>query len=225
MTSARRVLLCTALLALTVACHGERELARASAKHAKRLDGLLKAGRLQLVTASRQAVDRRGALPVAARQWQAPSLADVHYWGRRACDMANAQRAQWGRPALSYSGTLSVQSRSHSHWMSSWNLFQHQNVGALAWNIYDTQWNRYIYFRATGENIATAGWRSWDVANDFHWQWVYSPPHYQNMMGTGHTHCGVGFYWDGWRIWGTQLFGAHPWNQWFGNELDGVTPR
>lgn len=60
----------------------------------------------------------------------------------------------------------------------------------------------------TAENIAMSRPRSSNVAWDAHVQWWHSPPHFQNMLGTKHTHCGVGIRFDSQgRWWGTQLFG------------------
>lgn len=155
-------------------------------------------------------------LPEISRQY------DIHYMGRRACDMVNNERARYGLPRLWYSGTLTDRSVAHSQWMYTYYSFSHQNIGGVWFYVYDLQRGFNHIMRGNGENIALSVHRSVDVAGDFHWQWVTSPPHYQNMLNRGHTHCGTGFAWDArtGQWWATQMFGRGS----FANEFNGQTP-
>lgn len=147
---------------------------------------------------------------------------DIHSLGRRSCELVNSIRAQYGLRRLWYSGSLTDRSYAHSTWMYQYNAFQHQNLGSVWFYVWDAKYGAQRLMTASGENIATSAHRSSDVALDFHWQWVNSPPHFQNMLGGGHSHCGAGFAYDPrtgiW--WATQLFGTGQ----FGAEMGGVTP-
>ncbi len=147
-------------------------------------------------------------------------MTDIQNYGRRSCDLVNSIRAQYGLGALWYSGTLTERAYSHSLWMGTYNFFTHQNLGGVWFHVYDRTYGVNRILQATGENIATSAHRSPDVANDFHWQWVYSPPHFQNMLSAAHTHCGTGFAYVNGLWWATQLFGVGQ----FGNEFGGQTP-
>lgn len=158
----------------------------------------------------------KSELSTSSRQ----TATEVQNYGRRACDLVNSIRAQHGLSTLWYSGTLTERAYSHSLWMGTYNYFTHQNLGGVWSHVYDRTYGVNRLLQATGENIATSVHRSPDVANDFHWQWVYSPPHFRNMLSPAHTHCGTGFAYVNGLWWATQLFGVGH----FGQEFGGQTP-
>ncbi|PXF46095.1 hypothetical protein BWQ96_04101 [Gracilariopsis chorda] len=125
-------------------------------------------------------------------------------YSKRACHFANRVRAHYGRHPLYFSGLLTRIGARHSHWMARTNIFTHQNINGLGGYVGNN------WLAVSAENIAMSTPRTRDAAVDAHEQWYYSPPHFQNMISWSHTHCGVGFAWDGHgRWWGTQLFGVN----------------
>lgn len=207
----RGVTAATLLAALLAVCVSEAvapvKQREAAASKAVRIDSPL-----MIESSTRKVLPK---LATTSRQ----SMGEVDAMGRRSCELVNRERAQYGLYALYYSGSLTSQSYSHSSWMAQYNSFTHQDVGSIWFYITDTRYNAQMVLSGSGENIAMSMHRSNDVALDFHWQWVTSPPHYANMLGQSHTHCGSGFYYDGRHWWGTQLFGQGQ----FGNEMNGLT--
>jgi uncharacterized protein YkwD len=105
--------------------------------------------------------------------------------------MVNDIRDQHGVRSLKLTERLSSLARRHSRQMAARNQLYHSNLRRTF---------RGFNYRMVGENVGYGG--SLDqLLNAF----LDSPPHRQNLVGRWRR-TGVGVYWDGDRVWITQLF-------------------
>jgi uncharacterized protein YkwD len=105
--------------------------------------------------------------------------------------MVNDVRDRHGVRRLKLTERLSSLARRHSRQMAARNELYHSNLRRTF---------RGFNYRMVGENVGYGG--SLDqLMNAF----LDSPPHRQNLVGRWRR-TGVGVYWDGDRVWITQLF-------------------
>lgn len=105
--------------------------------------------------------------------------------------LINQYRAQNGRGALAYSGTLSAAANYHSWEMAEYNYFDHTLRGGVTWaqNIANFGYTANTY---KAENIA-AGYET--AAAVFN-AWKNSPGHNANMLSPNYTVIGIGRSYD-----------------------------
>jgi uncharacterized protein YkwD len=105
--------------------------------------------------------------------------------------MANQVRDNHGVHRLRVTERLSSLARKHSRQMANKGELYHSNLRRVF---------RGFNYRMVGENVGYAG-----SLDQLLQAFMDSPPHAQNLLGRWRR-TGVGVYWQGDRVWVTQLF-------------------
>jgi len=125
-------------------------------------------------------------VPVLARPAEAITPDEASF-----AAMANDVRSNHSVRRLKVTERLSSLARRHSKRMAARGELYHSNLRRVF---------RGFNYRVVGENVGYAG--SLDQLLD---AFMDSPPHAQNLLGKWRK-TGVGVYWEGDRVWVTQLF-------------------
>lgn len=119
-----------------------------------------------------------------------PSPALQESFSIQSLDLANAIRARWNLPALSWDDTAAYAAYLHSEDMALNDYFSHENLDGQS--PFDRLSAAGVEYRSASENIA-AGYKS---AIYVHEGWMNSEGHRQNVLGD-YTRLGVGTYLGG----------------------------
>jgi uncharacterized protein YkwD len=120
---------------------------------------------------------------------------------RELLDMANADRAQAGKPPLKMDDGLVKAARAHAAEMASRNAISHQFSGEAPL-IQRISENSGLHLDREGENVAVAS-----TADDAHQALMASPPHRDNLLSPNFNVAGIGVFRKGNRIYVAQDFG------------------
>lgn len=117
-------------------------------------------------------------------------------------EMANAERAHVGLPALKLDDGLARAARAHAAQMASQNKLSHQFSGEapLAERVGA---NSSLHLNRSGENVAVAS-----NAEEAHAGLMSSPPHRDNLLSPGFNVAGFGVFRSGRWLYVTQDFGS-----------------
>ncbi|PFG34555.1 CAP domain-containing protein [Sanguibacter antarcticus] len=139
--------------------------------------------------------------PVAAAATVAIASGAPNSAGTQALFSAlNSSRAAAGLPALAYNDSLAAVAQSWS-----------ANMAATGAMVHNPSVSTQIPagWRALAENIAYAGGYA-DLAGTIHTNWMNSPGHRKNILGSTYTDVGIGYHVDAaGTAWATQVFARY----------------
>lgn len=118
---------------------------------------------------------------------------------KQVADLVNAQRAQHGLSALTFSQKLSEGARAKSQDMAKNNYFSH--TSPTYGSPFDMMKTFGITYRSAGENIA----KGYSTPEAVVAAWMNSEDHRENILSSKYTAIGVGYIADGgyWTQWFT----------------------
>ncbi len=167
---------------------------------------LVTAVSLQMTAAVAAAMPPANTSPNTARQqvasYDGSSATYDHEAEAQLLEMANAERAHVGLPALRLDDGLARAARAHAAQMASQNKLSHQFSGEapLAERVGA---NSSLHLNRSGENVAVA-----PNAEEAHAGLMSSPPHRDNLLSPGFNVAGFGVFRSGRWLYVTQDFGS-----------------
>jgi uncharacterized protein YkwD len=121
---------------------------------------------------------------------------------KKVMEIVNTERKKLGKPALVWNANLARAARYHAADMATDGYFEHDSydvINGQQVKVCSTFERIGKFGRGYAENIAWGSTTPEGAMN----QWMNSPGHYQNIMGS-HESIGVGFYKNRW----VQVFGS-----------------
>jgi uncharacterized protein YkwD len=122
-------------------------------------------------------------------------------------EKTNQERDKAGLNPLGYESKIADVARKHSQNMAVNGFFDHTDLDGNSSSDRIAIGNPDLYFSNSGENIAiNYGNSEEEAATNLVKAWMDSPPHRENILNKGFTYIGVGIYFKGNKIYGTQNF-------------------